>query len=344
MEATQTGANVQEAANQILGLMDAQELPANEPKHDEEVVHSESQEVNESEHSHEVQAVETSPEVDAEESPLTVEQIAQQLNIDPNNLLSAKVKVKVDGVESEAKLADLVKSYQLESHLNNKSMQLSEKMKVAEAELNQHKQYLQAQAEQGAAIINTLSAELFKEQSAINWDELYQLDPGTWAAKRQEFADRHYAIQQAQSTFAEQIGSQIQQQNQAQQAQLIQFFESQKQAVFDKLPDWKNPEVAKKEGKEIADYLKANSFSEQETHSIIDHRQVLIVRKAMLYDKLMQSKPTIDNRVKSVPKVLKPGAARSKADIAAERNSQKFSILKKTGNVKDAASLLMDMF
>lgn len=344
MEATHSGANVHEAANQILDLMDAKELPADESKGEEDVIHSESQEVTESESSHEAQAEETSQEVDAEESPLTVEQIAQQLNIDPDNLLTAKVKVKVDGVESEAKLADLIKSYQLESHLNNKSMQLADQRKTAEAEIQQHKFYLQQQAEQGAATINALSNQLFAEFNSVNWNELAELDPGMYAAKRQQFQDRFYEVEQAQKLFASQIQEQVQQQNQIQQAQLIQEFEQQKKAVIEKIPEWKNPEIAKREGKEIADYLKANNFTEQETRSIIDHRQVDIARKAMLYDKLMKSKPAIDNKVKSVPKVLRPGAAKSKHDIAAERNSEKFSTLKRTGNVKDAASLLMDMF
>jgi hypothetical protein len=347
MEATQEqGADIHSAANAILGLMGNDEPPKEEHEAEREQPQHEEPEVNPYESkeddtgSEEEQAVHE--EKSADQNPLTVDLVAQKLGITPDEVLKLSVKTKVDGVESEAKLADLLKSYQLESHLNNKSMQLSEMKKQAEAEIAQHRAYLAQQAEQGAAVLDTLQNELFREFNAIPWDDLRQADPGMYAAKRQEFEDRRVAILQAQSNFAKQIDEQVKQSQQTQQQQLQQFLESQKQAVLERLPEWRNGETAKKEGKEIADYLISKGYSEQETKQVIDARHVEIARKAMLYDKLMQAKPTVDNKVKSVPKVLKPGTSTGKAEANAARHEVKLSKLKKTGSVQDAAALFFD--
>ncbi len=56
----------------------------------------------------------------------------------------------------------------------------------------------------------------------------------------------------------------------------------------------------------------AYGLTEQEIRASTDHRLILIARDAMRWQKLQKSKPAIVNKVKTAPKLLKPGTQQSR--------------------------------
>lgn len=347
MEATQQGASLHDAANAFLGLMDASE---NLPPVPDESKQEEADVQQEIENTAEEAATEpsTSDDVQIEASeeertlPDTIDGIAEHLGVTKDDLLSLKVNTKIDGIEGQASLAELVKSYQLEGHLNQKSMQLAEMKKAAEAEIQQQKALLQQQIEQGSQLANYLNNELYKDYNAINWQELRETDPAEFAAKRQEFNERYQAIQNAQAQFNYQMQQRQQQEQAESEAKFKEILANERNALLSKLPDWHDKAKAESEQRQIREYLKAEGFGDSEINSLADHRSILVSRKAMLYDQLMKAKPVVEKKVQTLPKVIKPGTTKSKADINAERRKAQLGKLRKSGALHDAAALLLD--
>jgi hypothetical protein len=351
------GADLQSAANAIESLLGASEEKRRPPTQGQEsqqpakaakAVEADSHQQQEESAEEDVQIQEDSEALDDNqdadanyELPETAEQLAEALGIEPEKLQNLKLKTKVDGKEGYATLADLVKSYQLESHLTNKSMQMAEAKRQADAELTQARAYIQQQAENATAMVNFLNQELYRDFQNTNWDELRMTDPGEFAAKRQEFAERNNAIQQYQQGLAAHIQNQAHQQQTQQTETLKEYLVQQQNELMSKLPEWSTPEKAQAEKQEIRNFLVRNGFNQDETKNIFDHRHILIARKAMLYDKLQQSKPQITKKVQTLPKIMKANVARTKADLAHERQKASMAKLKKSGSLNDAAAAFL---
>lgn len=98
------------------------------------------------------------------------------------------------------------------------------------------------------------------------------------------------------------------------------------------VPEWTEPTAREKAQAELAVYAKSVGFSEDELKSVADHRAIVLLRKAMLYDRLQAKAPAIERKViKTAPpgSVVETRPARS-MDRAME-------ILKKSGRPDDAA-------
>ncbi len=361
-EATPQGADLQSAADAIVGLMDGgnKKKQPSEASHDEQPRSERSTKQEDAPDDNE--SDDASKEADAEESqdndtndgdesetaeeyelPSSIDALAEAMGIDTGKLLGIKVKTKIDGQEGEASLADLVKSYQLEGHLNKKSMAMSEQQKAYEAHITQQKQAMDQQAQELNTYFRYAENELFRDFNNVDWDALRDYNPAEWTAKRQEFNDRYQTIQ----NFGQQVNqkiqhNQVQQQEQFKQ-QVVQIVENESKQLLNKIPEWSNGDKKSAEQKEMRGYLKGHGFDDEDLNSVIDHRYVLLARKAWLYDKLAQSKPQVNKKVKTLPAFIKQSGLKSKADVRAEKYTGKIKQLKKSGSIKDAASLLFDM-
>src|SRR6185437_13230111 len=130
----------------------------------------------------------------------TLEQLAEELGVPLDQLLTVKTKLKVDGEEKDATLADLIKINQLEGHVNRKSIELSEKQKAWESEQGQMRQAWQQRIGFAGQVLDSQEAQLERQYQSVNWPALLQQDPAQYSAWQLQF-------QQA----AQQIGVQKQQ-------------------------------------------------------------------------------------------------------------------------------------
>jgi hypothetical protein len=364
-QATQQGADIHSAANAIEGLLGADE-PLKKPeaqaeeKTKSEVKRDSSETSDQSDDATppdaesndqddvedaESEVTEDNPKVEGDDAttlPESIDQLAESLGVPEDALFNLKVRTKIDGKDGIATLGEIVKNYQLDGHITNKSMQLSEAKKAFEAQAQQYNQLMQQRMDEAVGVINMLDDQFKQEYEAINWAELEVNDPAEYAAKKIKFQEKANQIRYAYNNIQGKLEQERQQQQAQQQMAFQQHVAKEAQMLTEKLPEWRKPEVANAEKAELAKYLSNEGFKPEEL-GIYDHRQLIIARKAMQYDKLMQSKAKIEKKVINLPKIMKPGSPKSKADIAQEERSKKLKTLKKTGNVKDAADLFMGL-
>jgi hypothetical protein len=109
------------------------------------------------------------------------------------------------------------------------------------------------------------------------------------------------------------------------------------QRLVEAIPEWKDNKRAVEERNKLVETAKKVGFSDEELGQILDHRALVVLRKAALYDDLMSKKSQIKPNPASGPKLAKPGSAttkpskKSEAQLAQER-------LAKTGSMRDAAA------
>lgn len=239
--------------------------------------------------------------------------------------------VKVDGKEVEVTLDELQKGYSRTQDYTRKTQQLAEARKAAETEL----QAIRAEREQYAQLLGALSEQVkTAAEPKIDWDRLYQEDPIEYVRQREvmrENREKAAAIQAEQQRLAE-----IAQQEQMQQFQAVKAKESE--ALLEALPAWKDPAKAKAEKAMLVEFGQKMGFTPQELGNIFDHRVVLALRKAALYDQMQAKRQGIKPVVNNGPRPAKPGAAGRVSQMSeTARATQR---LAKTGRVDDAASAI----
>jgi hypothetical protein len=239
--------------------------------------------------------------------------------------------IKVDGKDVEVTLDELQKGYSRTQDYTRKTQQVAEMRKQTEAQLTA----IRAEREQYAQLLGALSEQVkAAAEPQIDWDRLYQEDPIEYVRQREvmrENREKAAAIQAEQQRLAE-----ISQQEQMQKLQTHKVKESQ--ALLEAIPTWKDPAKAKAEKAMLIEFGQKMGFTPQELGNIYDHRVVLALRKAALYDQMQAKRQGIKPVTNNGPKPAKPGAAGRVSQMSdAVRAKQR---LAKTGRVDDAASAI----
>jgi len=317
--AAQGPMNVAEAANALAGL-----LPDEGQQEDGEAQLPDEGAAVEEELSADADAADN--ETDAEQSELdedTEEQEQPQV-----------FSVKVDGKEVEVTLDELQKGYSRTQDYTRKTQQIAEARKQTEAEL----QAVRAEREQYAQLLSALETQVQQvAQPNIDWDRLYQEDPIEWVRQREvmrENQEKSAAIQSEQQRLA-----QLSQQEQAQFMQ--QRLQQEQEALLAAIPDWKDAKKAQAEKALLVEFGQKIGFTPDELKSVVDHRAVLMLRKAALYDQMMSKRGNIKPVTNNGPRPAKPGAAgRVSNNTEAVRAQQRVA---KTGRVDDAANAIFQL-
>ena len=232
---------------------------------------------------------------------------------------------KVDGEEVEVTLRDLLDSYQLNSVARKKYNESMEDRNKARNELAN----LEAERKHYAENLELMRQQLAQTTTGMTeeqWNDLYQRDPMAYMKAKEDIRDheaRLQAIQQEQMQLA-------QRQLQAEQAKLL-----------DRIPEWKDQDVATKERNNIVTYAKRFGFTEQEIAATNDSRVVDLLRRAYLYDALQSKKPTATKQVKKAPKMIKSGQPKGKVNVSEQNRKTAFDKLNKSGRKEDAIAYLL---
>lgn len=245
------------------------------------------------------------------------------------------ITIEVDGKLVEVKkseLSDLVKGNLRQSDYTKKTMEVAEQRKAAEAEIQRARaermQYAQG-LQQAQAV---LQAQL-QEQSQTNWQQLLETDPVEYL-KQQHLAQQRQAqlnqvMQQQQALHAR---------NQHEQAlQLQTHLQSQQQELLAKLPEWRDESKAKADREAIKTYLKDQGLADSEISTITDHRLVLLARKAMLHDQMIQKASAATKKVSNLPQKVERAGVQTSQNL--DKRQSAFQRLSKSGKVEDAAAV-----
>jgi hypothetical protein len=242
--------------------------------------------------------------------------------------------VRVDGKEVDVTLDELQKGYSRTLDYTRKTQQIAEVRKQTEGEL----QAVRAERGQYAQLLSALEAQVQQAaQPNIDWDRLYNEDPLEWVRQREvmrDNQDRSAAIQSEQQRL-----SQLSQQEQAQFMQ--QKLQHEQEALLAAIPDWKDAKKAQAEKALLLEFGQKIGFTPDELKNVVDHRAVLMLRKAALYDQMMSKRGNIKPVTNNGPRPAKPGAAgRVSNSTEVVRAQQRVA---KTGRVDDAANAIFQL-
>lgn len=247
----------------------------------------------------------------------------------------ATYKVKASGEEKEVTIDELIKNYQLGADYTKKTQDIAEQRKAIEEgmkEVQESKQVRDLYSQRLQAVEEFLSKQV-SEATPQDLAEMKENDPVGYAVKIAEITEKKENLNAVQQERAK-----IAQQQQLEQKRFLQqkvVEEAQKLSQI--LPEFSDPNKGEQLRNEIRNYGKSVGFSDDEMSNVIDHRHVLMLRKAQLYDQLQKNKPNVTKKVNSAPKMVKSGnkVNPSNRDV----RKKKMAKLKQTGKVRDAVAL-----
>ena len=317
--------SVNEAIDRLLPQEEAeanpQEEAVNEPEEEAQVSETtEQEEVYEEDISDEGEEVEdtTDQEDDGEE----VEEEVQLY------------KVKIDGEEAEVTLEEALSGYQRERTFHKRMNEVSQKSKAIEAESAETKRL----RDQYAEGLQQLEQALRVPEP--NWEELRR------TRTNEEFASIHaeYQIQQNNLAKVQQQQQAIRSQQQAEvQAQYQNHLKAEFDTMLDKIPAWRDEKVREAERSKVISYAKSHmGYTDDEIAQASDHRAIVTLRKAMLYDELMGGKTQAKKKVKTAPKMVKAGSPKTKSEVVSKRNQDMMKRFNNNSTVESAVELLLN--
>lgn len=197
-----------------------------------------------------------------------------------------KLKVKIDGQEFEVDEDEAVKGYQRQADYSRHMQQLQAERQQTQQTQARYQQQLEQFIPESVARYQALqqAAEQYRQEGNFEALSAVQFDMQAEAIRYQQAnAER------------ERIKGEQQAQTAAQRQQALQHAE---RAVLETIPEWKNPATRKAEvaevSKVIGDYVSkyygehAPQVMAEINDGMYGPMPIILARKAMLYDKLMQ--------------------------------------------------------
>lgn len=243
------------------------------------------------------------PEAEQEESYSSFDDLIKAKGIDPESVRALPVTVKIDGVEKQVPLAEVLKSYQLEGHVNNKSIELSNAQKQFQAEQEAARGLIAQQLNQNKALGDLAQQQLNYEFQQVDWNALRQSDPARYAALYTDFQARQAQIQGYLGQLQQQQSA-AEQSRQAEQAKLQQ---AEQALMLEKHPEWKDRAVFSTAQKSMIEYAKSLGYTDAELSQVVDHRIMSVLHDAASFRALQAAKPETLKRVREAPRVAQPG-------------------------------------
>lgn len=225
---------------------------------------------------------------------------------------SLKVRLKVDGEDHDATLAELIKVNQLEGHVNRKSIELSEKQKAWDTQEQQFRTEWTQRVGLAAQIADAQEAQLNQQYQSVNWQALAQQDPQQYTTLRMQFQD-------AANQIAYQKQALQQHYTQTQQQMLGELRPRALQSIREQNPELGDPVSYGNALAEMKAYLKGVGANPANIDQVeLDPTVFRIARDAARYAAIASKRPEVTKRVEAAPKLEKvspraDGNQRSKA-------------------------------
>ena len=313
--------NLQGAADKISGLLNPQDQQETETKQVEpSESQPEQQEVQESQ-----AESEATNEQESENTEVTEE---QQTELEEPNLH----RLKVNGQEIEVSLDELKAGYSRDSDYRQKTHSLSMERKDLESQKESLRQSYDNRIKELNDTIASADAFVRQQQGSQDLQKLYEEDPT--AAARLDFQLRQ------QSEKIEEMKAKA---REAQQRQYEDFLTTQKELAAQKIPEFADPSKADSFKVNMRNTLREYGFNDQEIGSLADHRFLMVAKDAMSYRAVKDKRPIVQKKVANAPKVVKSGVSKPQISSGREVIRNKINKLRKTGDLQDAKSALLDI-
>jgi hypothetical protein len=275
----------------------------------------------------------------------TITELAAALEVEPEFLYGLRLNLSETGPDGKPVSLSLG---EVKDKLQEYERSRGEVTQQRE-QLTQERQQFMQQAQQLFAGGQRLQQDLIDararvmavvaQRDSIDWGEFERLDPGRAALEKQKYAE---ALQSAGQHY------QKVEQTLAQQSRVVDahYRQAQDQALLEKLPAWRDREVALREANAIGEWAsKTYGYTPQDLSIAVDWQHRDILRKAYLYDAMQAKVQQTRQHVQQAPKTMKPGAGIPRSQL----QGQKIAALKeraRTSGKKDdqiaAARAILD--
>lgn len=271
-----------------------------------------------------------------EELPDTVKGVAEAIGLTDDVLMGhLQVPVKVNGETRLVNLKELAKGYSLEADYRHKTSDLADQRRAFEKQIADSQKEWQSRFDNLAVLTGQLSETITVEESRL--DEILQEEGADAYLRAKAKIEQQKEIRSKAQAEQDKARRELQQQ---QAAAWEHWVKEQSEALKQTMPEFAHPQKAQILKDRIRDHLKADGYRDEEIASFFDHRHVLTAWKAMQYDELVKARPEVNNKLKGLPKVVKPGVRPSRGEVQAEKQDALVQRLRKTGDRRDAARLI----
>lgn len=273
---------------------------------------------------------------DVEVQLSSLKDLADATELDLEKIMDLTLPTKIDGKEGTARIRDLVKSYQLDGHINQKLAALDTDRKTFETKRTEYEKAATERLQSLDQGVQILERSLVGEFESVDWKKLQAENPVEFNAHYVNYQQRFGQLQQ----LAQQIATEKQRIQADQTAKAKAWAEEQRTLLKAKIPEWSDDTSRAKDFASILEYAKGYGITKDELDALEDHRYALLIRDAWKYGELQKQKPATLKKVKAAPKLLKPGKTQSREardSLAAKDDMAK---LRKSGRVNDAAAVL----
>jgi hypothetical protein len=129
---------------------------------------------------------------------------------------------------------------------------------------------------------------------------------------------------------------------QEQAKQYNAYLSEQTRLAQERIPEFSDPKKSDSFKAGVKTMLRGYGFNDQEISSVADHRYLLILKDALAYRNIKDSKPIVQKKVSNAPKVIKAGVSKSD-NSRREVVRNQISKLRKSGRIQDAQSAILGM-
>ena len=163
---------------------------------------------------------------------------------------------------------------------------------------------------------------------------LRESDPVAAFQKREQFNQLAQRFQQ----LGQQEGQMADQLRMLEVQQLEAAIKAEIPALFEKLPQWKNPEKRKSDQAFIREYMKREGYSEQEANLATKSHYIATLLKAAKYDQIRSTQAS--KKVNTAPPMARPGATSTPGLQNAVAQSEYRKAIRKAPDERTAAKLI----
>ena len=278
-------------------------------------------------------------DAEGQELPDTLEGLAAAVGMSAEDFAAhLKVPVKINGQVKHVTLAEARNGFQMDSDYRQKTAELADTRRQFDGLVEQATEKLQSQ-------LSVLNTHLEAARKIVEGEESH-LDQLLAEGRTEDYllAKRNIDARKSFLAQAESDAAKLNQQQQSEGVQrMAEYVAAERAKATEAWPELADPAKRDSVKTGIRSYLKEMGFADSDLSHLVDHRQLLIVRDAMRYRAMEKAKPQTLKKVRLLPKVLKPGAAPNKGEGENEKRAAKINRLRKTGKIRDAASVFEDM-
>jgi hypothetical protein len=271
------------------------------------------------------------------------ELIDQVENEEPLESSEELYKIKVGDQELEVTLDELKNGYSRQQDYTRKTKKLSEdrtQVDDLQKSLTRQNEEAKIRRDQYEKQLEVLSQHLKSTENNVDLDRLYQEDPAEYVRQKAEI-DRRKEMMEATRQEQQRVMAEKQKEH---EKTYNAYLEKERKLLAEKLPIYGDKDKGPTFVKNLTDYAKSIGYTDQEISMLVDHRAVLMLANAYRYNKLRNSKVK-DKKVVKTPRVVSSSSPKVQDDNDnVKRIRSKKANLKKTGSVKDAVSVLRELY